>query len=89
LRTDEDLGASIERGGMGSDNVYWGGCAQMYHSMLSRLFEQGAEDPDSPAHAKLVELLALKVFPPVLFKIWLHFAALCSLRMSVLVTCPA
>lgn len=61
----------------------------MYHSMLSRLFEQGAEDPDSPAHAKLVELLALKVFPSVLFKIWLHFAALCSLRMSVLVTCPA
>ncbi|EIE19796.1 hypothetical protein COCSUDRAFT_67803 [Coccomyxa subellipsoidea C-169] len=33
---------------------------EMYHSMLSRLFEQGAEDPDSPAHAELVELLALK-----------------------------
>ena len=30
--------------------------------MLSRrLFEQGAEDPESAAHAELVELLALKV----------------------------
>ncbi len=43
------------------------GCVQMYHSMLSRLFEQGAEDPDSPAHAELVELLALKVLPLSLF----------------------
>ncbi|BDA46846.1 hypothetical protein COCOBI_09-2990 [Coccomyxa sp. Obi] len=33
---------------------------EMYHNMLSRLFEQGAEDPDSAAHAELVELLALK-----------------------------
>ena len=36
---------------------------EMYHAMLSRLFEQGAENPDSPAHAELVELLALKVLP--------------------------
>ncbi len=34
---------------------------EMYHAMLSRLFEQGAEDPESAAHAELVELLALKV----------------------------
>ena len=34
---------------------------EMYHAMLSRLFKQGAEDPDSAAHAELVELLALKV----------------------------
>ena len=34
---------------------------EMYHAMLSRLFEQGAEDPESAAHAQLVELLALKV----------------------------
>ncbi|CAK0785506.1 hypothetical protein CVIRNUC_008716 [Coccomyxa viridis] len=33
---------------------------EMYHAMLSRLFEQGAEDPESAAHAELVELLALK-----------------------------
>ena len=34
---------------------------EMYHAMLSRLFEQGAENPESAAHAELVELLALKV----------------------------
>ena len=34
---------------------------EMYHAMLQRLFEQGAEDPESTAHAELVELLALKV----------------------------
>ena len=34
---------------------------EMYHAMLSRLFEQGAESPESAAHAELVELLALKV----------------------------
>ncbi|CAL5224339.1 g7011 [Coccomyxa viridis] len=33
---------------------------EMYHAMLSRLFEQGAENPESAAHAELVELLALK-----------------------------
>ena len=36
---------------------------EMYHAMLSRLSEQGAEDPESAAHAQLVELLALKVDP--------------------------
>jgi hypothetical protein len=33
----------------------------MYHTKLVQLFEEGAENPDSEAHAQLVDLLALKV----------------------------
>ena len=48
---------------------------EMYHAMLSRLFEQGAENPESAAHAELVELLALKVSP-----LWLLPSASASLH---------
>ncbi len=37
--------------------------AQMYHTKLVQLFEDGAENPNSEAHAQLVDLLALKVQP--------------------------
>lgn len=37
--------------------------AQMYHTKLVQLFEDGAENPNSEAHAQLVDLLALKVRP--------------------------
>ncbi len=37
------------------------GAPQMYHTKLVQLFEEGAENPDSGAHAQLVDLLALKV----------------------------
>ena len=40
---------------------------EMYHATLQRLFEQGAEDPESAAHAELVELLALKVSVAMLY----------------------
>ncbi len=56
----------------------------MYHNMLSRLFEQGAEDPDSAAHAELVELLALKVCcMTALFIAPLSRVANSSLELSV------
>ncbi len=51
----------------GSENPYSspaerrGRAPQMYHTKLVQLFEEGAENPDSEAHAQLVDLLALKV----------------------------
>ena len=37
--------------------------AQMYHTKLVQLFEDGAENPNSEAHSQLVDLLALKARP--------------------------
>ena len=34
---------------------------RMYRAALSQLFERGAEEPGSAAHAELLQLLALKV----------------------------
>ena len=53
---------------------------EMYHAMLSRLFEQGAEDPESAAHAELVELLALKVCSENLC--WVAMIGSCWMRRS-------
>ena len=34
---------------------------RLYRAALAQLFERGAEDPGSAAHAELLQLLALKV----------------------------